>query len=111
MYFCFLVRLVGGVEKGRNLSGRRFHEVVDFVQSTYVSSLVLKSSDRFKGSTTTILALGRWSLGARVQKLLDCHQQCQADSDMEATTTTHRRLAQRTSMYFLLFLDCLVLMK
>jgi hypothetical protein len=39
--------------------------VVDLVQSIYGTSLVLEASDRFKGSTTTILALGRWSLGAR----------------------------------------------
>jgi hypothetical protein len=39
--------------------------VVDLVQSTYGTSLVLEALDRFKGSTTMILALGCWSLGAR----------------------------------------------
>jgi hypothetical protein len=28
----------------------------------------------------TILALGRWYLGARARRLLDYHQQCQANS-------------------------------
>jgi hypothetical protein len=48
--------------------------VVDLVQSTYVTSLVLEDSDLFKGSTSTVLALGHWSLGARAQRLSDYHQ-------------------------------------
>jgi hypothetical protein len=40
------------------LSGRHFHGVVDLIQSTYVTSLVLEDSDLFKGSTATVLALG-----------------------------------------------------
>jgi hypothetical protein len=39
--------------------------VVDLVQSTYVTSLVLEASDQFKDSEATISALGCWSLGAR----------------------------------------------
>jgi hypothetical protein len=42
-YTSLLIHLVGGdlvdgVEKGKDLSGRRFHGVVDLVQSTYVTS-------------------------------------------------------------------------
>jgi hypothetical protein len=54
---------------------------------------VLEVSDRFKGSTAMISALGRWSLGAHAQRLLDCHQQRQADSGMGAATAVPRRLA------------------
>jgi hypothetical protein len=39
--------------------------VVDLIQSTHGTSLMLEALDRFQGSTATILALGRWSLGAR----------------------------------------------
>jgi hypothetical protein len=55
----------GAVEEDGDSSGRCFHRVVDLVQSTYGTSLVLEPSDRFKGSTAKISALGRWSLGAR----------------------------------------------
>jgi hypothetical protein len=62
-YSRLLVYLVGGViangiEEGGGSSGRRFHGVVDLVQSTYVTSLVLEASDHFKGSTSTISVLG-----------------------------------------------------
>jgi hypothetical protein len=85
--------LAGGVEECGDSSGRRFHGVVDLVQSTYVTSLVLKVLDRFKGSTVTISALGRWFLGARARRFSDCHQQSKANSDMGTTTTARRRLA------------------
>jgi hypothetical protein len=39
------------------------------------------------------LVLGRWSLGARAQRLSDCHQQCQADSGKGAATAARQRLA------------------
>jgi hypothetical protein len=71
--------LAGGVEKGVDSSCHRFHGVVDLVQSTYFTSLMLEASDEFKGSTTMISALGRWSLGARARRLPDYHQQYQAD--------------------------------
>jgi hypothetical protein len=63
-YSRLLVHLIGGdhagsVEDGGDLSDRRFHEVVDLVQSIFFTSLMLEASDQFKGSTTTILALGR----------------------------------------------------
>jgi hypothetical protein len=69
-YFCLLVHLVGddlagSIEEGRDSSGRLFHGVMDLVQSTYFTSLVLEASDQFKDSTTMILTLGHWSLGAR----------------------------------------------
>jgi hypothetical protein len=51
--------LAGGVEEGGYSSGRRFHGVVDLVQSINSTNLMLEASDRFKGSTTTISALGR----------------------------------------------------
>jgi hypothetical protein len=70
--------------------------VVDPVQSTYVTSLVLEASDRFKGSTVTISALGHWFLGARARRFSDCHQQNKANSDMGAATTARRRLAPAT---------------
>jgi hypothetical protein len=54
--------------------------LVDLVQSMYGTSLVLEASDLFKGSTATISALGRWSLGARARRLPDYHQQRQANS-------------------------------
>jgi hypothetical protein len=57
--------LAGGVEEGGDSSGRRFHGLVDLVQSMYGTSLVLEALDRFKGSTTMISALGCWYLGAR----------------------------------------------
>jgi hypothetical protein len=63
--------------------------VVDLVQSTYVTSLVLEASDRFKGSKATTLALRRWSLGARARRLRDCHQQRHADSGKGAATAAH----------------------
>jgi hypothetical protein len=69
-YIRLLVHLVGsnlagGVEEGRDLSGRRFPGVVDLVQPTSVIVLVLEDSDQFKGSMAMTSALGRWSLGAR----------------------------------------------
>jgi hypothetical protein len=67
--------------------------VMDLVQSTYVTSLVLEALDQLKGSTTTISALGHWSLRAHARGLPDCHQQCQADFGMGVVTTAHRRLA------------------
>jgi hypothetical protein len=57
--------LTGGVEGGGNSSGRRFHGVVDLVQSTCGIGLQLQASDQFKGSMATTSALGQWSLGAR----------------------------------------------
>jgi hypothetical protein len=54
--------------------------VIDLVQSTCVDGLLLKASDQFKGLTATTLALGCWSLGALARRLVDCHQQSQADS-------------------------------
>jgi hypothetical protein len=66
--------------------------VVDLVESMYFTSLVLQASDQFKGSTATILALRRWSLGTRARRLPDCHQQCQVDSGMGAAIAAHRRL-------------------
>jgi hypothetical protein len=84
--------LADGVEEGGDSSGRRFHGVVDLVQSTYGTSLVLEASDLFKGSMATISALGHWSLGARAQRLPDCHQQCQADSGMGAAIAARQRL-------------------
>jgi hypothetical protein len=55
-YTCLLVHLVGGdlasgVKEGGDSSGRRFHGVVDLVQSTCVTVLVLEASDRFKSLT------------------------------------------------------------
>jgi hypothetical protein len=49
-YSRLLVHLVScvitdGVEEGRDSSGCRFYGVVDFIQSTYVTSLVLKALD------------------------------------------------------------------
>jgi hypothetical protein len=66
--------LTGGVEEGGDSSGRRFHRVVDFAQSTYFTSLVLEASDRFKGSKATISALGCWSLGTHARRLPYCQQ-------------------------------------
>jgi hypothetical protein len=48
-YSSLLVHLIGGdladdVEEGGDSFDRRFHEVVDLVQSMYVTSLVLKTS-------------------------------------------------------------------
>jgi hypothetical protein len=43
----------------------------------YGTSLVLEVSDRFKGSTAVISALGRWSLGEHARRLPDCHLQRQ----------------------------------
>jgi hypothetical protein len=42
--------------------------------------LVLRTSDQFKGPMATTSALGRWSLEARAQRLLDCHLQHQVGS-------------------------------
>lgn len=56
------------------------------------------SSDRFKGSTTTTAAPGRYSLGVRAQRLLGCHKKGQADSGMGVTTTACQRLVLTTSM-------------
>jgi hypothetical protein len=97
-YSRLLVHLVGGnladsVEEGGDSSCRRFYGVVDLVESTYFTSLVLEASDQFKGSTVTVLALERWSLGARARRLPDYHQQCQTDSDMGAATSMRWRLA------------------
>jgi hypothetical protein len=75
------------------LSGRRFHGVVDLVQSTYVTSLALEASNRFRGSKATTSALGRWSLRARARRLPDCHQQHQANSDKGTVIVACRRLA------------------
>jgi hypothetical protein len=64
--------------------------VMDLVQSTYVTSLVLEALDQFKDdSTTTISALGHLSLRAHARRLPDRHQQCQADFDMGAVTAAH----------------------
>jgi hypothetical protein len=64
---------------------------VDLIQSTYSTSLVLEASDRFKGSTTTISAIRRWSIGACARRLPDCHQQCEADSGMGGATAARQR--------------------
>ena len=42
--------------------------------------------------TVTTSALGRWSLGARAQRLPGCHQQHQAGSSTGAATTARQRL-------------------
>ena len=78
------------LEEGECSFGRRFHRVVDLVQSTSFTSLVSQDSDQFKGSMATTSAPGRWSLGARARKLPGCHQQRQADS---ARGAARRRLA------------------
>jgi hypothetical protein len=62
-YSCLLVHLVGGdlagsVEEGGNSSGHRFHGVVNLVESTYFTSLVLEALDQFNDSMVTILTLG-----------------------------------------------------
>jgi hypothetical protein len=85
-YFCLLVHLVdgdlaGSIEEDGDSSSRGFHGVAILVQSTYFTSFVLEASDQFKGSTAMILALGRWSLGARPRRLPDCQQQCQRLQD------------------------------
>jgi hypothetical protein len=46
-YSCLLIHrvsgdLAGGIEEGGDSSGRRFYGVVDLVQSTYFTSLVLE---------------------------------------------------------------------
>jgi hypothetical protein len=69
-YFRLLVHLVGGdltddIERDGYSSDRCFHEVVDLVQSIYVTSLMLEASDQFKGSTAIILTQGRWFLEVR----------------------------------------------
>ena len=53
---------------------------------------MLGSSDRFKGSTTTIANPGRWSLGACAPRLSSYDRQGQAGFGMGATTTTRRRI-------------------
>jgi hypothetical protein len=68
--FCLHIHLVGGdladgIEESGDSSGHRFYGVVDLVQSTYFTSLVLEASDQFKSLAAMILALGRWSLGTR----------------------------------------------
>jgi hypothetical protein len=86
--------LADGVEEGGDSSGRRFHGVVDLVQSMYGTSLVLEALDLFKGSMATISALGRWSLGACARRLPDC----QADSGMGAATAARQRLTPAAVM-------------
>jgi hypothetical protein len=76
--------LAGSIEKDGDSSDRRFHGGVDLVQSMFFTSLVLEVSDQFKGSTATISALGRWSLGARARRLPNCR--CQADFGMGEAT-------------------------
>ena len=114
-----LFHLVGddpaaGVEEGGDSSGRRFHRVVDLVQSTCVLDLVqstcvlglvLQFSDQFKGSMATTLSLGRWSLGARARRLPDCHQQWHAGSGNGAATTARRRLVRAPAMVVRLSTD------
>jgi hypothetical protein len=97
-YLCLLFHLVGGdlhvsVEKGRESSGRCFHRAVNLVQSICVTCLMSEDSDQFKRSMATTSTLGRWSLGTRAQRLLDCHEQCQVGSSSGAATATHRWLA------------------
>jgi hypothetical protein len=72
--------LAGGVEEGEDSSDHRLHGGVDLVQSTRVRGLLLKDLDQFKGSMAVTSALGRWSLGARAQRIPDCHQHCKASS-------------------------------
>jgi hypothetical protein len=58
------------------------------------------------------LVLGHWSLGARAQRLSDCHQQCQADSSKGAATVARQWLALavvvvvRWSMFRLPYTSC-----
>jgi hypothetical protein len=66
-YIRLLVHLVGGdlvgdIEEGGDSSGRCFYGVVDLVWSTFAIGLMLESSNGFKGSIESTLALGRWSL-------------------------------------------------
>jgi hypothetical protein len=51
--------LIGGVEEAGDSSGRRFHEVVELIQSTCGRGLVLEDLDKFKGSIAATSALGR----------------------------------------------------
>jgi hypothetical protein len=46
----FAICLSGRVEKGGDSSGRPFHGVVDLVQFTYFTSLVLEASEQIKNS-------------------------------------------------------------
>jgi hypothetical protein len=55
--------LIGGVEEGEDSSGRRFHGVVDLIQSTCGRGLVLEASDQFKGSMAATSAPGAGPLG------------------------------------------------
>jgi hypothetical protein len=80
--------ITDGVEEGGDSFGRRFHEVVDLVQSTYVIGVVSKALDRFKSSMTMTSALGRWSLGARAQRLCECHEQHHANSGKGVATVS-----------------------
>ena len=50
--------LAGGVEEGGDSPGRRFHAVVDLIQSTCVN-FVSEDLDQFKGSMPATSALGR----------------------------------------------------
>ena len=97
-YTRLLFHLVGddpaaGIKEGGDSSGRRFHGVVDLVQSTCVLGLVLQVSDQFKGSMATTSSLGRWSLWTRARRLPDCHQQWQCRLRNGAATAARRRLA------------------
>ena len=58
--------------------------------------LVSGVSNLFKGSTATTAAPGRWSLGARAQRLPSCHRQGQASSGRGAATAARRRLVLAT---------------
>jgi hypothetical protein len=69
-YSVLLIHLIGGdlagsVEEGGDSSGRRFHEVVELVQSMYFISLVLEDLDQFKCSTATIWLWGAAALVLR----------------------------------------------
>jgi hypothetical protein len=78
--------IAGGVEEGRDSSGRCFPGVVDLIKSTCVIGLVLEDLDQFKDSMATTSTLGHWSLGACAQRFPQCHQQHRAGSDKGAAT-------------------------
>jgi hypothetical protein len=119
-YSHLLVHLIGGdlagsVEEGEDSSSRRFHGVVGLVQSTYFTILVLEASDRFKGSTTTISALGRWSLGGTCTKTFRLSSTMSGrlwygngDSGMLPAVLVVVRWSKDVNIIFIMF--CLVLL-
>lgn len=83
------IKRSSGVDSCQLLEATRLGFLTGHTQRRY---LVSNSSYRFKDSTATIAAPGRWSLGARVRRFPSCHQQGQAGSDMGVATTARRRL-------------------